>query len=180
METVRFKRNWIWKVERFFFPHVPEAKDTCTLRWRLMKILFSLPITFMTWVYIRLLGSSDSDIEDKGKQATLLKIVTLFFMSLILYGMLNGEEPIEVSTMTEIYLWVGVYFFSTLLIGIPAVLIIFIVGGIGYLISEIPKPRIKTNRNIDRDKEPIFKTLYQSLKEKFCNRIEWIDHDKEK
>lgn len=176
METVKFKRNWIWKIERFFYSHVEEAEDTCTLRWRLIKIILSIPFSFMTWVYVRLMSKDTAYVENTGKTGLVLKMITLFFAFVILGVVVteSGGEEVAINNQILLLLCIGMFLFSTLLISIPAVTIIYLVAGIGELISLIPKPKAKRSRDIEKI-DSIFSTLYKSLKEKYCNRIEWIN-----
>ena len=177
METVSLKKGWIYKIERFFFSHTHEAQDTCTLRWRLIKIILSIPIFFMTWVYLRLTKFT-GNFEDAGKHAIGIKTFSLFLISILTFAFLTNEDGNLIYSL-EIAVWmsIGAFLFSSLITAIMAGVVIVIILPLAYLIKIIVdyREKVSNKKETNKDKKDrIIKTLYKSAKEKYCVKIEWM------
>ena len=177
MKTVKFKKNWMYRLERYLFSNTLEAKDTCTFRWRLLQIIFSLPLYFTTWVVLRKLSE---DYENTAPSAIISKIVSFLFVAGLIFSYLE-DSSFTLSPEMERLLLVIIVLFSTLIaalaIGIPAGIIILFSMGVTKIVRSIPKHKVSNALPINTH-DNIIKTLYKGAKEKWCSKIEWVDKNK--
>jgi len=177
MKTTKLKKNWIYKIERFFYSYKNEATDTCTFRKRLLTIIVMSPFLLGTMLWSKWL-----DVDDDRSISTSIwiKLATFIILLAIIGGILN-DEGFEISHGTyHILIFWGLFFFSTTIAAMFVGLFAGIAIGIAKTVNFINKMFAKRNNSKKHKRNsikqlPWFKVMYKSIKEKVCFKIEWIN-----
>jgi|ERR1035437_5175662 hypothetical protein len=178
MKSLQIKEtSFLGKLNNYFYNNKP--KTTCELNKRLIYMffinLFSLPSLFF-FVIIRWFKRKDESFARGNTHFIYTCLYFHMFMTIMGIMIMFGDKTfLKYSLFTKIigsWLYAPIIFFIIIIIVFILLLLVKIV--LEYIAS-IKKPIVSINPLVKKEKKPsVIKELYNSFKNKYCSKIEWI------
>ena len=197
---INFKRNIFYKIERFLFPHLEEADNTCSFFSRWLRIIIGVPFMLSGWVAVAIyerktklkhidFGNDNIDSFNKSFIGMFfIRFIALFITFLLgiyefgnnpdnsdaIFDIIARTEPVIVY---QIILYV--FLFGTVILGIVGSVIFFFSLGMVYMLLGISKFLNKYSFSFFKDERVQFSSMFiefgKFLKQKVCSKIYWFD-----
>lgn len=165
MEEITLKKGFWYKMIKFIFEisdyEMPD--DTCSLRSKILIVLFVFPIYFPTWLIGRImLWIAREDNEFSLKLGILAQINLSIIALFELIGFYGDFDKIHGWGFS--FIWWGVIPIA-IVFALVFLAIAYVYVFIAWIIEKLPNKKVR--------KENIFKELYKSAREKYCKKIIW-------